>query len=218
MDEAGLPVGLASVKVRTVVSPSLMVVGRKALESVGTSTLTQLGVTLSITLVTVTLADVFVKAVGEARQLALNCPSALVTLTVTVQDVAPAPTWRLDTVIVPALATVAAAALAHVPPTAGGLATISPEGRVSTKPTLLTGGAPAGFVTVNVSVVVPAAPMMGGENDLVRIGTTMGVPAQVAGASATQARTSAIPSRGVHDPARERSTFFAFMPYLVSRY
>src|SRR5512138_1671175 len=95
-------------------------------------------------------------------------------LTVTVHEVSPAPTCSPVTVIVPepAVAVVAAAAFAQVPPTAFGVATTRPEGSVSTKPTLLTAGLPAGLVTVNVSVVTPPMLIVVGLNDLTTVGTS----------------------------------------------
>src|SRR4051812_19683335 len=93
-------------------------------------------------------------------------------LTVTVQEDAPAGTVSPDTVIVvpAAAAVVAAAALAHVPPTAAGLAICRPEGRLSTKPTLFNAGLPAGLLTVNVSTVVPPELIVVGLNDFVSVG------------------------------------------------
>src|SRR5580765_1785054 len=68
-------------------------------------TVRQLGATPLPTLVTVTLAEVFVNAAGPAPQLALTWPDALVTFTATVHDDAPAGTCKLVTVIVPLPAT-----------------------------------------------------------------------------------------------------------------
>src|SRR5258706_1959428 len=119
---------------------------------------TQLGVTLLFTLVTVTLADVFVNACGEVPQLGLAWPGWLVTSTVTVQLDAPAFTCRFATTIdvVPATAVVmpATAAFGQVPPMFGLAATWRPLGRLSVKPTLLSAELPAGLVTVNVGVVL----------------------------------------------------------------
>src|SRR6185436_6126323 len=73
------------------------------------------------TLLTVTLPPSLVNAGGFPAQLGLNWPAALVTSTVTVQLDAPAVTCSAVTVMAPppAGAVVAAAALAHVPPTFG---------------------------------------------------------------------------------------------------
>src|SRR5512142_3039697 len=134
--------------------------------------LMQPGVTPFTTLVTATLAAPLVKAAGLPAQLAFTWPAAFVTLTVTVHDDAPAGTCRLVVVMVPApaVAAVAAAALAQVPPTAAGVATRSPDGSVSTNPTFETAGAPAGLVTVNVSVVVPPSAVVVGLKDLLSVG------------------------------------------------
>ena len=120
------------------------------------------------------LAEVLVNAGGLPVQSALNCPGAFVTLTATVHDDAPAGTCRLLTAIVlpPAVAVVAAAAFAHVPPTAGGLPTTRPDGRVSVKKTFDTAGLPAGLVTVKVRTVVPPELMVVGKKLFVRVGPT----------------------------------------------
>ena len=78
----------------------------------GPATTRQLDTTVFRTLATAErLAAVLVKAAGSPVQSAFNCPAAFVTLTVTVQDEAPAGTCRLLTAIVlaPAVAVVAAA-------------------------------------------------------------------------------------------------------------
>ena len=82
--------------------------------------------------------------------------------TVTVHVAAPAGTFRFVTVIVLPPATVAAAALLHVPPTFAGLATCNPAGRVSTKPTFDNAPAPVGLVTLNVRTETPPALMVVG--------------------------------------------------------
>jgi hypothetical protein len=213
MDDAGLPAGLASVKVKTVVSPSLIIAGENAFERIGTSTVTQLAVMFLRTLLDETFDASFVNAIGDETQLALNWPSAFVTGTVTVQLAAPAGTIRFVTVIVPppALALVAAAALTQVPPTVAGVPTISPLGRVSEKLTLLSSGAPDGFVRVKVSVVVPAAPMIDGENALESEGNRMLEPARAAGASARHARASALARSAILRRRRARPEFVDIM-------
>ena len=174
---AELPAGLETVNVNVVVPPDWKVVGLNDLVSVGVSgvTITQLLLTPLVTLVTVTLPAPLVNAVGELAQLGLVCPGWLVMDTVTVHVDAPAGTARLVTVISvpPAAAVVAATALVHVPPTAGGDAISSPDGSESTKPTLVNAGLPAGLLTVNVNVVVPPAEKVVGLNDLVSVGVSV---------------------------------------------
>jgi len=179
---------LATENVRRVDSPGLMVDGEKDFVRVGVRTTRQLGCTALETFETVTFPESLVKGAGFPEQLALVCSVAFVTLTVTVQVDAPAGTCRFDTVIVLPLAIVAAAAFTHVPPTEGGLATASPAGKASTKPTFDSGGAPSGLATLNVRTDASPGLMADGEKDFVRTGGLGGNPARAGTAAIATAR------------------------------
>ena len=206
-DSAGLPPGLVTVNIRTVVPPPMMVVGEKTFVRVTAEAATtrQLGTTPFKTLASpVTFTAVLVKAAGLPAQLALVCAATFVTLTVTVQDEEPAGTCRLLTVIVlvPEAAIVAAAAFTHVPPTALGLPTMRPDGRVSVKPTFDTPGLPDVLVTVNVRTVVPPPLMVVGEKTFVTVG---GLPPANAGAGIATATRNA--RQTPPQPWRSRAAF-----------
>ena len=100
-----------------------------------------------------TFVDEFVNSAGPG-QLGFDWPGAFVTFTVTTQELL-AGTWTTDTVMVPlpAVAVVAAAALAQVPPTDGGFCTTRPDGSVSVN--VGDSSTPFGFVSEKMSVEVP---------------------------------------------------------------
>jgi len=124
----------------------------------------------------VMFAAVFVNAAGKNAQLALNRPLAFVTLTVIEQLEDPAATSRFVTEIVPdpAVAVVAAAAFAQVPPIEGVSLTTRPEGSVSVKLTFESAGFPAGFETRNIRTVCPPGAIVVGEKLFVSPGSEAG--------------------------------------------
>ena len=158
------------------VPPLVMVVGLKALVSVGNSgvTITQLLVTPLVTLVVPLMLPLpLVKAAGLLAQLLLVLPRTLVMATVMVQLAAPAGTLTSLTTILPlpavAVTTPAVPTLLQVPLMAGVAATLRLAGSVSVKLDVVA-GEPVGLVSVKVSVVVPPLVMVVGLKLLVRVG------------------------------------------------
>lgn len=80
-------------------------------------------------------------------------------------------TCRFETTIwvPPAVAVVAVAALAHVPPTTDGVAIRKPAGKVSVNAASLIDDPPGGDVSVNTIVPVPPAGISNGLNALVKV-------------------------------------------------